>query len=130
MQLPDGSFQVFFQRSREMRRPPLAIGYHDWLIGESRTITSVSTPSTRRRCLFSGNWLLRLCDNDSRLGRCPIAESSPQPSGKPIIDAEPSRPGADQPHKEEHVQDFREIEEIVEPVERRKSFWHSGKLRG
>ena len=49
---------------------------------------------------------------------------------EPVIDTEHSRTRADQPGKEEHVQDFREIEEIVEPVKRRKSFRHDGELGG
>jgi hypothetical protein len=33
-----------------------------------------------------------------------------------MIDTEPSRTRADQQDKKEHVQDFRKVEEIVEPV--------------
>src|SRR5580658_3963896 len=51
-------------------------------------------------------------------------------AGEPVIDTELSRTGADQPDKEEHVQDFRKVEEIVEPVKRRKSFRHGGKRVG
>ena len=52
------------------------------------------------------------------------------PAGEPVIDTEPPRTSADQPDKEEHVQDFRKVEEIVEPVQRRKPFRHGGKLVG
>ena len=48
-------------------------------------------------------------------------------AGNPVIDTELSRTGADQPDKEEHVQDFRKVEEIVEPAKRGKSFRHGGK---
>src|SRR5271170_3010187 len=48
--------------------------------------------------------------------------------GEPVIDTEPPRTGADQPDREEHVQDFRKVQEIVDPVKRRKSFRHGGNL--
>src|SRR5579872_322707 len=41
--------------------------------------------------------------------------------GEPIINTELSRTGEDQPDKEEHVQDFRKVQEIVQPVKWRKS---------
>jgi hypothetical protein len=39
-------------------------------------------------------------------------------------------PEQHQPEKEEHVQDFRNVEKIVEPLKGRKSFGHGGKLGG
>ena len=47
-----------------------------------------------------------------------------------VIDADPSRSGADQPDEDDDVQDFRQIEEIVKPVDRRKSFRDRGELYG
>src|ERR1700733_12400247 len=58
---------------------------------------------------------------------CLVDRSHLQLSGEPVIDTELSRTGADQPDKEEHVQDFRKVDGIVEPVKRRKSFRHGGK---
>ena len=46
---------------------------------------------------------------------CFVDRSAPQLAGEPVIDTELSRTGADQPEKEEHVQCFRNVEEIVEP---------------
>src|ERR1700736_4414429 len=57
---------------------------------------------------------------------CFVDRSSLQLGGEPVIDTELSRTRADQPDKEEHVQDFRKKEEIVEPVKRRKSFGQGG----
>jgi hypothetical protein len=42
-----------------------------------------------------------------------VDRSPPQLAGGPVIDAELSRTKADQQDKEEHVQDFRTVEEIV-----------------
>ena len=35
---------------------------------------------------------------------------------EPVVDTEPSRTRADQPDKEEYVQNFRKVKEVVEPV--------------
>jgi hypothetical protein len=59
-----------------------------------------------------------------------VSVTNCQLAGEPVIDTELSRTRADQPDKEEHIQDFRKVEEIVEPVKRRESFWHGGKLGG
>ena len=59
--------------------------------------------------------------------------ADPSPSllaGEQVIDAELSRTRANQPDKEEHVQDFRKVEEIIESAKRRKSFRHSGNRSG
>ena len=53
---------------------------------------------------------------------CFVNRSHPQFAGEPVIDTELARTKAEQTDKEEHVQDFRKVEEIVDPVERRKSF--------
>jgi hypothetical protein len=56
---------------------------------------------------------------------------SPQElAGEPDINTELSRARTDQPEKEEHVQNFRKVEEIVEPVKRRNSFRHGRKAGG
>src|SRR6266480_723132 len=52
----------------------------------------------------------------------------PERAGNPVIDADPSRSGADQADEEDDVQGFRQIKEIVEPVEKRKSFRNRRKL--
>lgn len=38
-------------------------------------------------------------------------------AGEPVIGPELSRTGADQPDEEEHVEKFRNVEQIVEPAE-------------
>lgn len=47
-----------------------------------------------------------------------------QLAGEPVINTELSRTRAEQPDKEDYVKDFRKVEEIVEPVKKRKSFRH------
>jgi hypothetical protein len=53
----------------------------------------------------------------------------PKQAGNPVIDADPSRSGADQPDQDDDdVHGFRQIEEIVEPVEKREPFRNRRKL--
>ena len=59
-----------------------------------------------------------------------VDRSAQQLAGEPVIDTELSRTRADQPDKEEHVQDFRKVEEIVEPVKWRKSLRQGGNRAG
>src|SRR5580692_9209824 len=61
---------------------------------------------------------------------CLVDRSHLQLSGEPVIDTEPSRTGADQPDKEEHVQDFRKVKKIVEPVKWRKALRQGGDRAG
>jgi hypothetical protein len=48
---------------------------------------------------------------------CQLVSNS-EPASDPVIDAIFSWAGADQKDKEEDVQDFRQVEEIIEPVNR------------
>jgi len=63
-------------------------------------------------------------------GRKAANERDSAKRGEPAIYTELSPTKADQTDKEEHVQDLRKVEEIVEPVKRRKPFRHGGKLGG
>ena len=49
-------------------------------------------------------------------------------AGNLVIDADPSRSGADQPDQDDDVHGFRQIEKIVEPVEKREPFRNRRKL--
>jgi hypothetical protein len=69
------------------------------------------------------------CILDSATSR--FVDRSPQQlAGEPVIDTELSRTRADQPDKEENVQNFRKVEEVIEPAKKRKPFRHSGKRAG
>src|SRR6516165_7892389 len=43
-----------------------------------------------------------------------------QRAENPLVDADSSRSGADQPNQDDYVHGFRQIQEIVEPVEKRE----------
>jgi hypothetical protein len=46
----------------------------------------------------------------------------PERAGNPVINANSSRSGADQPDQDDDIHGFGQIEELVEPVEKRKPF--------
>src|SRR5215467_1133464 len=63
-----------------------------------------------------------------RLGACScgalptLSVLIPKRAGNPVIDADLSRSGTNQPEEDDDVRGFRQIEKIVEPVEKRKPF--------
>src|SRR5215813_5351422 len=63
-----------------------------------------------------------------RLGACSCSALPtlfvliPKRAGYPVIDANSSRSGADQPDQDDDIHSFGQIEEIVEPIEKRESF--------
>src|SRR5499433_703112 len=46
----------------------------------------------------------------------------PECAGNPTINADSSRSGADQPDQDDDIHSFRQLEEIVEPIEKREAF--------
>ena len=62
------------------------------------------------------------------LWRAPESVRPDTEAGNPVINADPSRSGADQPDQDDDVHGFRQIEKIVEPVEKRKPCRNRRKL--